>query len=257
MPLRMEVQVGACCTQPQCYPGLGQNCDHAHPEGQETIVESRNISQNSAIGGFTIRRGRILGSEAKSRGRGSSQQNKPAAPAEWNRHEPEEPAIKMLFMGSIPTYQREETRELEEGEKVFVQACEQLGYASAAGGHEILVSDAHPASADYNIIQGVVRFAEEHEETTVKVELNRSESELADHVEVLLHRFKRAVNRDENIFRASVDLSDVVGSLHGRGRAPRRLHARAEAPPRHAVLAALPPEVAKTHRHPCPELCLA
>ena len=38
-------------------------------------------------------------------------------------------------------------------------------------------------------------------------------SELADHVEVLLHRFKRAVNRDESIFRAGVDLSDVVRSL--------------------------------------------
>ena len=38
-------------------------------------------------------------------------------------------------------------------------------------------------------------------------------SELADHVEVLLYRFRRAVNRDERIFAAGVDLSDVVKSF--------------------------------------------
>lgn len=38
-------------------------------------------------------------------------------------------------------------------------------------------------------------------------------SEFADHVEVLLYRFRRAVNRDERIFAAGVDLSDVVKSF--------------------------------------------
>ena len=37
-------------------------------------------------------------------------------------------------------------------------------------------------------------------------------NEFADHVEVLLYRFRRAVNRDEPIFAAGVDLSDVVKS---------------------------------------------
>ena len=40
-----------------------------------------------------------------------------------------------------------------------------------------------------------------------------AESEYADHVEVLLHRKNRAVNRDESIFEAGSDLSDVVKSL--------------------------------------------
>lgn len=39
------------------------------------------------------------------------------------------------------------------------------------------------------------------------------DSEYADHVEVLLHRFRRAINRDESLFRAGVDLSDVVQSF--------------------------------------------
>jgi hypothetical protein len=39
------------------------------------------------------------------------------------------------------------------------------------------------------------------------------DSEYADHVEVLLHRFRRAINRDESLIGAGFDLSDVVKSL--------------------------------------------
>lgn len=45
------------------------------------------------------------------------------------------------------------------------------------------------------------------------ISYNWDDSASADHVEVLLHRGGRRVNRDEGIFRAGTDLSDVVRSL--------------------------------------------
>jgi hypothetical protein len=262
--------------------------------------------------------------------------------------------MKVLFMGSIPTFERTETRELTGQEQPFAQACKQLGYAAAARQHTILISDNHPASADYHVLNGVLKFIGEAPNRKAQLEVNRPEgselvfdrlpsnvavsyrfhpnfehvshgtllpnlaaldacdvmitlggrltvrlmgqlaadkerpvlaipsfggasteiyeslkfayrrmlkdryhelsllkspwrdgfaeklmdlgkvlaqnrsaatphsyflsyvwenSEFADHVEVLLHRFRRAINRDENIFAAGVDLSDVVKSF--------------------------------------------
>lgn len=262
--------------------------------------------------------------------------------------------MKINFMGSVPTYARTDEREISDQEKPFLTACEALGYVAASRGHTILASDDHPASADFNAVQGVVRYINETPDAKASIEINRAEgsvpifeslppniqitrklhpdidpvwhgtllpnlaalesadvlvllggrltvklmgqiaaekekpviaipsfggtaveiyesmrwiyrgllkdrfsdlavlrsawrddsagkivdladalaqgqtsaaphayfisyvwknSDLADHVEVLLHRFKRAVNRDESIFRAGVDLSDVVRSL--------------------------------------------
>ncbi len=83
--------------------------------------------------------------------------------------------MKVMFMGSAPTYQQGETRELLEQEAPFVRACEDLGMAAAMRGHTILLGDDHLACADRHIMNGIVRYATENPDETIVVQLNRSE----------------------------------------------------------------------------------
>jgi len=69
------------------------------------------------------------------------------------------------------------------------------------------------ASAIIDIAELVARKDSTTEPHSYFISYTWSESEAADHVEVLLRRQERQVNRDENIFRAGADLSDVVKSL--------------------------------------------
>ena len=83
--------------------------------------------------------------------------------------------MRVLFMGSIPTYQRSENRDINEQEKTFTFACEELGYAAAELGHEILVSDSHHASVDYHIIKGVIKYVTQDASRKAYIEIHRSE----------------------------------------------------------------------------------
>jgi len=83
--------------------------------------------------------------------------------------------MKIIFMGSVPTYARTDDRELSEQERPFIQACQELGYVAASRGHALLASDAHVASADYNVVQGVIRYVGESQDAKATIEINRSE----------------------------------------------------------------------------------
>jgi len=65
--------------------------------------------------------------------------------------------MKIIFMGSLPTYPRSESRELSEQEKPFARACAELGSIAAGAGHVIIASDDHPASVDFHVVQGLMR----------------------------------------------------------------------------------------------------
>ncbi|MBV8077627.1 MAG: hypothetical protein JO284_14560, partial [Planctomycetaceae bacterium] len=83
--------------------------------------------------------------------------------------------MKILFMGSVPTFPRTEERELSDQEKPFAQACQEIGYVAASRRHTILLSDDHPASADYHVFHGALRYAGEAQEKSVQIEVNRPE----------------------------------------------------------------------------------
>jgi hypothetical protein len=84
--------------------------------------------------------------------------------------------MKILFMGSIPTFHRRtETRELTDQEQPFARACEQLGYAAAARQHTILISDNHPSTADYHVLNGALKFIGEAPDHSAQIQVNRAE----------------------------------------------------------------------------------
>ena len=83
--------------------------------------------------------------------------------------------MKIQFMGSVPTFPRAEERELSDQEKPFAQACQEMGYVAASRQHTILLSDDHPASADYHIFHGALRYAGEAQEKLIRIEVNRPE----------------------------------------------------------------------------------
>jgi TIR domain len=133
--------------------------------------------------------------------------------------------MKILFMGSIPTFQRTETREITDQEQPFARACAQMGYAAAARQHTILISDNHPASADYHVLDGVLKFIGDAPNQKAHVEVNRPEgSELVfDRLPsnvVVSYRFHPDF---EHVWHgtllpnlAAVDASDVMITLGGR-----------------------------------------
>jgi hypothetical protein len=92
-------------------------------------------------------------------------------------------------------------------------------YKSALKGHfddlSILQSAWTDASAKkiIDIAELLARKSTAAEPNSYFISYTWGESETADHIEVLLRRQERIVNRDENIFRAGTDLSDVVKSL--------------------------------------------
>lgn len=83
--------------------------------------------------------------------------------------------MKILFMGSIPTYQHGESREVSNQEMSFVRACEDMGYGAASRGHILVLGDDHIACADIHVANGAKRFATENPDQEVKIQLNRSE----------------------------------------------------------------------------------
>ncbi len=133
--------------------------------------------------------------------------------------------MKILFMGSIPTFERTETRELTEAEQPFARACEQMGYAAAARQHTILISDNHPSSADYHVLNGILKFIAEAPERTAQLLVNRPQgSELVfDRLPqsvVVSYRFHPDVERVwhgtliPNL--AALEACDVMITLGGR-----------------------------------------
>jgi hypothetical protein len=89
--------------------------------------------------------------------------------------------MKIMFMGSIPTYEASGVepsppRELTEQERPFAQACEEMGYAAAARRHAVLIAADHPATADYYVMRGVLRYAGEHRDEAVEVRITRPET---------------------------------------------------------------------------------
>lgn len=83
--------------------------------------------------------------------------------------------MKLLFMGSLPTLNREESREISEQEQPFITACEDMGAAAARRGHTVLIADDHQASADKHVVQGIVRYATENPNEKAHIEINRPE----------------------------------------------------------------------------------
>jgi hypothetical protein len=83
--------------------------------------------------------------------------------------------MKMIVMGSVPTYEREETRDLSDQEKPFAAACREIGYEAARCGHTILASDDHPASADFHVIQGLTQYANESPGHKASIQVHRAE----------------------------------------------------------------------------------
>lgn len=84
-------------------------------------------------------------------------------------------ARKILFMGSLPTLNREDNRELAEQELHFVKACQAMGVAAAQRGHCLLLSDDHRSSADFHVMQGVLAYARQNPQAAIRVEVHRPE----------------------------------------------------------------------------------
>lgn len=82
---------------------------------------------------------------------------------------------KILFMGSLPTYPRDEQRPLADQEIPFGRACEGMGTIAARRGHTILLSDDHPASADFHVMQGIIAHARQNPGASIRVEIHRPE----------------------------------------------------------------------------------
>ena len=82
--------------------------------------------------------------------------------------------MKILIMGSIPTYERDEIRELSPQEEPFVSACKDLGFAATSQGHSVLLADDHPCSADLYVMQGVQRFASSNPDKQVDIYTHRA-----------------------------------------------------------------------------------
>ena len=117
--------------------------------------------------------------------------------------------MKILFMGSIPTFEREDARDVLDQESPFVRACDDMGYAAARRGHTVLISDNHVSSADLYVAKGVSRFAAENSHQEAYIEINRPEGSEITHDDlpknVLIKRF----------FHSSMD-----SSKHGTGLLP-------------------------------------
>jgi hypothetical protein len=133
--------------------------------------------------------------------------------------------MKILFMGSICTFPRNETRELTEEEKPFAQACEQMGYEAAARKHTILISDNHPSSADYHVLNGVLKFIDEAPDRKCQILVNRPEgSELVfDRLPANVAVSYRFHPDLEHVWHgtlipnlAALDASDLMITLGGR-----------------------------------------
>lgn len=82
---------------------------------------------------------------------------------------------KILFMGSLPTYHRDEHRALADQEIHFGRACQGMGTIAAQRGHTVLLSDDHPASADFHVMQGILAHARQSPGASIRVEVHRPE----------------------------------------------------------------------------------
>jgi TIR domain len=83
--------------------------------------------------------------------------------------------MKLMLMGSLPTYDPSETRELTDQEAPFARACEELGYTAAARRHTVLIGSDQVWSADHHAVRGVLRYAGEGGDRSAEVWINRSE----------------------------------------------------------------------------------
>ncbi len=92
--------------------------------------------------------------------------------------------MKLLFMGSIPTYDRDDVRDVIEQESPFVRACKDMGYVAASRGHTVMVADNHVSSADLYVAQGVAKFAVENPEKNLQIEINRPERSQLTHADL-------------------------------------------------------------------------
>ena len=72
--------------------------------------------------------------------------------------------MKLLFMGSLPTFESGDNRDISEQEQPFIKACNDMGYAAAQRGHTVLIADDHIGSADYHVAKGIARFSKENPE---------------------------------------------------------------------------------------------
>lgn len=89
------------------------------------------------------------------------------------------PAMRMLFMGSVPTLRWSETRALGEQEQPFARAARDLGYEASRRGHSFILSADHIASVDYHVMAGIQAYCDEHPGQSVDVHVNRSEGSRA------------------------------------------------------------------------------
>ena len=83
--------------------------------------------------------------------------------------------MKLLFMGSIPTFERTESRELSDQERPFARACEQMGYVATSRQHTILISDNHPGIADYHVMNGILKYIGEVPDRVAQIQVSRPE----------------------------------------------------------------------------------
>lgn len=130
-------------------------------------------------------------------------------------------------MGSLPTYQRPEKRELTSSELPFARACEDMGIAAVRRGHTILVADDHLSSADRYVVRGVARYAEENPSRQIQIELNRPEGRDLRHtglpanvaVKQIFHQeLERSVQGTGTLIPnlAALDASDVLLTVGGK-----------------------------------------
>ena len=116
--------------------------------------------------------------------------------------------MKFFFMGSAPTFRRSEQRELSAQEKLFADACLGLGRIAAERGHTVLVADEHPASVDYNVVQGVIAYVNGGPDRSAHIQINRPEG-----AELVFENLPDQITV-ERLFHAELDRSPRgIGTL--------------------------------------------
>ena len=135
--------------------------------------------------------------------------------------------MKLLFMGSIPTFRFDEQREVSEQEVPFTHACQDMGFQAARNGHTVLLANEHPSGADMYVAKGIAEFAAENPDKQVAVEVNRPEgselifSDLPENISVE-RRFHAELDR--TVYGhgtlipclAALDASDVLVAAGGK-----------------------------------------
>jgi hypothetical protein len=133
--------------------------------------------------------------------------------------------MKILFTGSIPTFQWQDTRELSDQEKPFGTACEDMGFVAASRGHTILLASDHQASTDYHVMQGVLKFASQGQDNTVHILMNRPEGSalIYDDLPANIIIQRKFHPEMEHVLHgtlipcvAALDASDVMVSVGGK-----------------------------------------